>query len=98
MEGMNCAFTGTIVGEPVLKMVKNGTLPLLTLTVVFAESNGTTITRVNRFGDQAKDLSEVLACGRMVQVEGIVSLNTWIKDGVPKSGFCVTARSIRLVE
>lgn len=97
--GIGCSFDGVVIGDPAFRMTKNGTLPLLTLTIVVTEYDGkTSICRVNQFGHTAKVLADNLARGSAVHVDGYVSLNHWIKDGVERSGLCVMAMQIQPVD
>lgn len=93
--GLHGRLTGTVVGEPLFRMVKNGTVPMLAMTMKFSEYDGaTSICRVTAFGNQADALADQVRQGLTVTAEGTVRLNSWEKNGETKYGLAMLAKKI----
>lgn len=95
--GLHCCVTGTVVGEPMLKMVKNGTVPMLGMTVSFPEYDGAkSACRVTLFGKQAQAFADKVSRGQRLTVEGTIRLNSWEKNGETKHGLSMLASKIEV--
>ncbi len=96
--GLHCHISGTIVGNPLFKMVKNGTVPMLGMTVTYDEYDGSSSAcRITLFGNQAQNLADRIARGQVITAEGTVRLNSWEKDGETKHGLSMLATNINTV-
>lgn len=96
--GLQCSVTGTVIGKPLAKMVKNGTVPMLGMTVSYVEYDGSTsFCRATLFGSNAPVLTPQITPGQRVTVEGTGSLSSWEKNGEKQHGFAILAQSVRLV-
>lgn len=94
-DGLHGRVTGTVAGEPLFRMVKNGTVPMLGITVSFPEHAGTTsVCRVTLFGNEADALADHVRRGLTVTAEGTVRLNSWEKNGETKHGLAMLANKI----
>lgn len=93
--GLHCSVTGTVVGEPMFRMVKNGTVPMLGMTVSFPEYDGnSSYCRVTLFGNQAQALANRIRRGQTITAEGTVRLNSWEKNGETKHGLSMLASKV----
>lgn len=98
MYGIDASLDGEIIGDIDFSMKKNGTLPVLNLSIFVHEQDPQkkTYCRVGIFGEIARNLSMALARGMMVRIIGKLSMNTWTdKDGQQKSGLSILASEIR---
>lgn len=96
--GLQCSVTGTVIGNPLFKMVKNGTVPMLGLTVTYDEYDGApSACRVTLFGDQAQAIADKVVRGQKIEAVGTGSLNSWEKNGEKKHGLGILAQRIRLL-
>jgi single-stranded DNA-binding protein len=75
--GLSCSVTGTVIGKPLFKMVKNGTVPMLGATLRYDEYDGSTsICRTTIFGARAQAIADQIKAGTRIQVEGTGTVNT----------------------
>ncbi len=96
--GLQCSVTGTVIGKPLAKMVKNGTVPMLGMTVSYVEYDGaTSFCRATLFGYNAQVLATQIGPGQRVTVEGTGSLSTWERNGEKRHGLSILAQSVTLV-
>ena len=84
MFGIESAFTGRIGRDPELKMVKNGTMAMLMMSVLVDEAPPKegqeakpTWVNAKLFGDKAQAASESLKKGDSVYLEGRLTLDEW---------------------
>jgi single-strand DNA-binding protein len=99
MFGIEAAFSGRLGRDPELRMVKSGTMAMVTLAVAVDEAppkdgHDAKSTWINckLFGDKATTAAEALAKGDRVYLEGKLSLDNWTgKDGRPRTGLSVVA-------
>lgn len=97
--GLQCSVTGAVIGKPLFKMVKNETVPMLGLTVLYDEYDGSTsICRVTLFGDQAQAMAGKIDRDQMIEVVGTGNVNSWEKNGEKKHGLAILARRIHLLD
>ena len=92
MYGIECKLEGHICNTPQLKMVKDGTLAVLTFPVDVTQkddSKKTTVT-VAVFGKQAESLQGQLANNDHVQISG------YLQHGGKQVGLKVTATDVKL--
>jgi single-stranded DNA-binding protein len=96
---LHCAVTGNVIGKPTFRMVKNGTVPMLDVTVVYPEHDGkTSVCRATVFGDQAKAIAGKVGPDCTVGIEGMVTVNSWEKDGEKRHGLATLARRIKVMD
>jgi single-stranded DNA-binding protein len=95
--GLGCSVTGTVIGKPLYRMVKNGTVPMLGATLRYDEYDGSTsICRTTLFGDRAQEVANRIKTGTRIRVEGTGTVNTWEKDGEKRHGLAILARRIKV--
>jgi single-strand DNA-binding protein len=100
MNGLACAFTGRLGGDPELRYSQGGTA-MLQFSVAVDENTSATEERAaaetqwvrcTLWGDQATALGDQLTKGCQVYVEGRLRLNRWTsKSGESRSGLNVSA-------
>jgi len=96
--GLHGSVTGTITGDPLSKMVKNGTVPMLGMNLVYEEYDGSSsFCRVTLFGNQAQAADGKLKAGQAVTAEGTVRMNTWDKNGETRHGLSMLASRVEPV-
>jgi single-stranded DNA-binding protein len=97
--GLHCRVTGTVVGTPMYKMVKNGTVPMLGLNMTYEEYDGTpSFCRVTLFGNRAEAAVKSVQSGQEITVGGTVRLNSWEKNGETKHGLSMIASTIETAD
>lgn len=92
MYGIECKLEGHILNTPELKIVKDGTLPVLTFPVDVTQkktSKKTTVT-VAVFGKQAESLHDQLTNNSQVRISG------YLQHGGKQMGLKVTATDVKL--
>jgi len=95
--GLHGSITGTIKGKVLSKTVKNGTVPMLGMNVVYEEYDGSTsFCRVTLFGNQAQAIDGKLETGQTVTAEGTVRLNSWDKNGETMHGLSMLASRLKV--
>jgi single-strand DNA-binding protein len=95
MTGIECAFTGRIGQEPMLKESKAGK-PWLSFSVAVGEGDDVQWVQVAAFGTKAEELAGCLKKSDRVYVEGRLKLNTWTgKDGTAQAGLSVAASLVQ---
>lgn len=95
--GLHCHVTGTVVGNPLNQMVKNGTVPMLGMTLAYSEYDGnSSYCRVTLFGNQAQALANRIRRGQTITAEGTVRLNSWEKSGETKHGLSMLASRVKV--
>lgn len=93
--GLHCRVTGTVVGNPMYKMVKNGTVPMLGLNILYTEYDGSSsLCRATLFGNRAEAAVRAVQSGQEITAEGTVRLNSWEKNGETKYGLSMLANKI----
>jgi single-stranded DNA-binding protein len=92
MTGIECAFTGRIGQEPMLKESKAGK-PWLSFSVAVGDGDDVQWLQVAAFGAKAEELAGAVKKSDRVYVEGRLRLlNSWAaKDGTAQSGLSVAA-------
>jgi single-strand DNA-binding protein len=99
MNGLHCAFTGRLGGDPEMKYTQAGK-PLLNFSVAVDQNTTatedrpmpeTTWCRVTCWDDMAVTLADQLHKGSAVYCEGKLKLDRWEKDGEPRAGLSVSA-------
>ncbi len=106
MNGLHCACTGRLGGDPDLRYTRGGTA-LLALRVAVDENSQATEARpapetqwvrVVVWGDQAEQLAGQLHKGSAVYIEGRLRLDRWQDrtTGEPRSGLAVSAWRVDL--
>jgi len=94
MNGIECAFTGTLASLPDLKTSKAGK-PWCALLVRVGDGEGAQFVRVACFGDAA-ETAATLAKGSSVYVEGRLTLNQWTdQNGGERHGLSVAANVVQ---
>ena len=99
MFGIEAALEGRLGRDPELKMVKGGTMPMVTLAVAVdeappkpGEEQRSTWVNCKLFGDKAAAAAEALAKGDRVYVEGKLTLDRWTTQaGEERSGLSMVA-------
>lgn len=99
MFGIEAAFTGRLGRDPELKMVKQGTMAMVTLAVAVDEAPPkegqeakSTWINTKLFGDKAQAAADTLAKGDRVYCEGRLSLDEWTAgDGTQRHGLSCLA-------
>jgi single-strand DNA-binding protein len=99
MFGIETAFTGRLGRDPDLKMVKGGTMPMVTLAVAVDEAPPkegqdakSTWVNTKLFGDKAQAAADTLVKGDRVYCEGRLSLDEWTAgDGTQRHGLSCLA-------
>lgn len=74
------ACAGTVISEPSMRQVRDGSLPLLSFSIVVggnAETGGGQFVKCAIFGEKAAELAPKIAKGARVYLEGELKLNTW---------------------
>jgi single-strand DNA-binding protein len=95
MSSIECAFSGRVGQEPVLKESKAGK-PWLSFSVAVGEDENVQWVSVAAFGEKAKELAGCLKKSDRVYVEGRLKLNTWTgKDGTLQAGLSVAATLVQ---
>ncbi|HLZ70495.1 MAG TPA: single-stranded DNA-binding protein [Dehalococcoidia bacterium] len=101
MNGIACAFIGTLGADAELRFTSAGKAAL-NFSVAVAENrpNGdgatTTWVRCTAWEDLAERLGEALKKGGEVYVEGKLKLSTWTgQDGNPRTGLSVSAWTVQ---
>lgn len=95
--GLSCSVTGTVIGKPLFRMVKNGTVPMLGATIRYDEYDGSTsVCRATLFGDRAQAMADKIKTGTRIHVEGTGAINTWEKDGEKRHGLSILARRAKV--
>ena len=95
MTAIECAFTGRIGQETMLKESKAGK-PWLSFAAAIGEDENTQWAQVAAFGAKAEELAGCLKKGMRVYVEGRLRLNTWTgKDGTAQAGLSVAASLVQ---
>lgn len=103
MRGIECAFWGTLGGDPELKTAKSGNaFAVMNIAVAVGRDDaGKDISqwvRVACFGQVAEDIAARTAKSDRVYVEGSLTLNTWqTSAGETKSGLNVAAWKVEKV-
>ncbi|MBF0561462.1 MAG: single-stranded DNA-binding protein [Alphaproteobacteria bacterium] len=97
---IECALIGRLGRSPEMKLVKHGTLPMLSMALSVDNCKGadgpTTWVRVTLFGEKADSVAPNLAQGDRAYVEGKLSLDRWTaKDGTEKTGLSVVANLVQ---
>jgi single-strand DNA-binding protein len=103
MFGIEAACTGRLGRDPELRMVKGGTMPMVTIVVAVDEAppkegqdQKSTWVSVMLFGEKATAAAETLLKGDRCYVEGKLSLDSWTgKDGEARSGLSVLASLVQ---
>jgi single-stranded DNA-binding protein len=91
MNTIECAFTGRIGQEPMLKESKAGK-PWLSFSVAVGEGDDVQWLQIATFGSRAPELAGSLKKSDRVYIEGRLKLNTWTgKDGTQQAGLSVAA-------
>jgi single-strand DNA-binding protein len=99
MNGIACAFTGRLGGDPEWRYSQEGK-PRLSFSVAVDHNYTatedrpapeTTWVRVTVWDDLVITLGEQLHKGSAVYVEGKLRLDRWEKDGEPRAGLSVSA-------
>ncbi len=98
MLGIEAALECRIVRDPELKMVKGGTMAMLSMSLAVdepvkpGEDAKTTWVNTKLFGDKAKAAADRLAKGDRVYCEGRLSLDSWTgQDGQERHGLSLIA-------
>ena len=98
MIGIEAALEGRLGRDPELKMVKNGSMPMLTRAIAVdeaakaGEDAKTTWVSAKLFGDKARAAAESFVKGDRCYVEGKLSLDSWTgQDGQARTGLSVLA-------
>jgi single-strand DNA-binding protein len=99
MFGVECAFSGRLGRAPELKMVKQGTMQMVTLAVAVDEAPPkegheakSTWINVKMFGEKAQAAADTLVKGDRVYCEGRLSLDEWTAgDGNQRHGLSCLA-------
>jgi len=98
MFGIEAALEGRLGRDPEMKMVKGGTMAMVSLAIAVDEFTKTgeqpksTWVNVKLFGDKATAAAENLAKGDRCYVEGKLSLDSWTgKDGQERHGLSMLA-------
>jgi single-strand DNA-binding protein len=99
MFGIETAFTGRLGRDPDLKMVKGGTMAMVTLAVAVDEAPPkegqeakSTWVNTKLFGDKAQAAADTLVKGDRVYCEGRLSLDEWTAgDGTQRHGLSCLA-------
>ena len=95
--GLGCSVSGTVIGNPLSRMVKNGTVPMLGATLRYDEYDGSTsVCRATILGDRAQEIANQIRTGTRIRVEGTGTVNTWEKDGEKRHGLAILARRIKV--
>ena len=90
---IDVALSGLALADGDLRMVKDGSLPML----AFLVKSDDLIVRVVTFGDLATDTAPSIVKGVPVAVTGKVKLDRWTgRDGVEKTGLGVTAVTVAI--
>lgn len=95
--GIDCRFSGQVVGEVENKLVKNGTLEITTALVRVDDRNpdNAATVKVVTYGDKAADLAASARTGDRISVEGKLVTSTWTdKKGNEHQSVTVTASKI----
>ena len=103
MFGVECAFSGRLGRAPAMKMVKQGTMQMVTLAVAVDEAPPkegqeakSTWINTKLFGDKAQSATDTLAKGDRVYVEGRLSLDEWTAgDGNQRHGLSCLANVVQ---
>src|SRR3712207_2009577 len=100
MNGLRCAFTGRVGGEPEQKYTRTGKA-MLTFSVGVDQGYAADESRpapdpcwvrVTCWDEVAEQLAETLTKGKAVHVEGKLKLDRWTgKDDEPKAGLSCSA-------
>ena len=97
MTGIECAFTGRIGQEPMLKASKAGK-PWLSFAVAVGEGDDVQWLQVAAFGSRAEELAGSLKKGDRIYAEGRLRLNSWqAKDGSRQLGLSVAAWRVEVL-
>jgi single-strand DNA-binding protein len=104
MNGLHCAFTGRLGGEPEQRYTRTGKA-MLTFSVAVDENTTETEdraapetqwVRVTCWEELALELAEKLHKGSLVYCEGKLRLNRWNgPDGAERSGLSVSAWTVQ---
>ena len=97
MNTIECAFTGRIGQEPVLKASKAGK-PWLSFSAAIGEGDDVQWLQVAVFGSRAEELASTLKKGDRIYAEGRLRLNSWqAKDGSQQFGLSVAAWRVEVL-
>jgi single-strand DNA-binding protein len=97
MNAIECAFTGRIGQEPMLKESKTGK-PWLSFSAAVSEDENTQWLQVAVFGPRAEELAGSLKRGDRIYAEGRLRLNSWqAKDGSQQFGLSVAAWRVEVL-
>jgi single-strand DNA-binding protein len=92
---IECAFTGRVGQEPVIRTTKGGKVWLSTSVAVGAGADAQWC-QVAYFGDDAEAMADRITKGVRVYVEGRLRLNAWTdKDGRERSGLSIAGNLIQ---